>query len=368
MDKFTIYVLKCKNDKYYVGKTEKNINDRFLEHQSGKGSEWTNKYEPLQIIEFFKNSDSYDEDTTTKKYMQIYGIENVRGGSYSQINLPTYKIKALNDEFNSSTNACYRCGRKGHFVDNCYAGTHVNGNILTKKPGTNLFSDNVKTTVLNTLNVIEESMHTGVSFINKTVDSLTEHAPALVGGNITKEQNTEKSIVQFKTSIYHHPVGTLDDDNMLLLINDIVISHLKNMVSLDDTLTYEFKYKYFTNEKYKDQTQKCIILTTSENVVTIKGCNFVCSRNGLNRIDIYKIPAAECIKHLHSIGISFENYVPIIYLYPDEASGMLALFLTQKSSKFNNPIFVDDKTLHLDAVNHSLMFNDEFNKCSINKI
>ena len=44
----TIYVLKLKGGKYYVGRTDKNAIVRFKEHQVGKGSAWTRKYKPTK--------------------------------------------------------------------------------------------------------------------------------------------------------------------------------------------------------------------------------------------------------------------------------------------------------------------------------
>lgn len=74
-----IYVLKLKNNKYYVGKTKSLIN-RMEDHLSGDGSAWTRKYKPISVEEFKKDCDDFDEDKYTKIYMGKYGIENVRGG------------------------------------------------------------------------------------------------------------------------------------------------------------------------------------------------------------------------------------------------------------------------------------------------
>ena len=75
----TIYILQLNNDKYYVGKTNKLLNDRYKEHLDGIGSFWTKKYKPLSIIKQIENSSPFDEDRYVKEYMSIYGIENVRG-------------------------------------------------------------------------------------------------------------------------------------------------------------------------------------------------------------------------------------------------------------------------------------------------
>lgn len=114
-----IYVLECVNNKYYVGRTKKPIDERFSEHLSGNGSEWTKKYEPTKIIEITKMKGDWDEDNKTKEIMAKFGIDNVRGGSYSQIILPEYKIKSLMDEINTSSEKCFKCGEIGHYIKNC---------------------------------------------------------------------------------------------------------------------------------------------------------------------------------------------------------------------------------------------------------
>ena len=106
-----IYVLKCINNKYYIGKTNKSIEERFTEHISRNGSEWTKLYKPIEILESVNMISDFDEDIKTKEYMKKFGIDNVRGGSYTQIDLPEYKIKALNDEFCTANDACFTCGK-----------------------------------------------------------------------------------------------------------------------------------------------------------------------------------------------------------------------------------------------------------------
>ena len=117
---FNIYVLKLSSNKYYVGKTTKSVQERFLEHVQNNGSEWTKLYEPIEIIEHFQTSDVYDEDKITKKYMGIYGIENVRGGSYCSISLADWQIKAIEHELKTSNDLCFNCGKHGHFASDCH--------------------------------------------------------------------------------------------------------------------------------------------------------------------------------------------------------------------------------------------------------
>ena len=44
---------------------------------------WIQKYKPIRILYVIYDCDKYDEDKYTRKYMDDYGLDNVRGGSFS---------------------------------------------------------------------------------------------------------------------------------------------------------------------------------------------------------------------------------------------------------------------------------------------
>ena len=113
-----VYVLKCEDDKYYVGKTY-NLSKRYDAHLSGYGAFWTRLYKPIEIVEKIYTSDKYDEDKYVWKYMEKYGIENVRGGSYTEILMPESSIKCAERHIKSACDICYSCGQKGHMISNC---------------------------------------------------------------------------------------------------------------------------------------------------------------------------------------------------------------------------------------------------------
>lgn len=77
----SIYVLKLEKDKYYIGKTTLDVQDRFQQHLDGNGSLWTKIYKPIKIIRVIKNSSHFDEDKILKEYMAQYGIDKCRGSN-----------------------------------------------------------------------------------------------------------------------------------------------------------------------------------------------------------------------------------------------------------------------------------------------
>lgn len=113
-----IYVLELDKNKYYVGKTN-NSKFRLEQHFKISGSIWTRKYKPLKVLEIIPNCDNFDEDKYTLIYMEKFGINNVRGGSFCQIKLSDHNILTLKQIMNSVTDKCYICGNKGHFANNC---------------------------------------------------------------------------------------------------------------------------------------------------------------------------------------------------------------------------------------------------------
>jgi predicted GIY-YIG superfamily endonuclease len=116
---FNIYILKCTNNKYYIGKTKLDVAKRYSQHLYDKSCVFTTKYPPIEIITTYKTDDSLEENNMTKKYMILYGIENVRGGSYANLELEEWQIKSLQMEFKSAGDCCYKCGGKNHFAKNC---------------------------------------------------------------------------------------------------------------------------------------------------------------------------------------------------------------------------------------------------------
>lgn len=92
---FNIYVLELACNKFYVGKTLGSVESNFLIHQIGEGNEWTRKYIPKSIIEKIKQTNNIDENHVTKIYMSKYGINNVRGGSFSNVILNDFEKKYL---------------------------------------------------------------------------------------------------------------------------------------------------------------------------------------------------------------------------------------------------------------------------------
>jgi len=124
-----IYILQLEQGKYYIGKTA-NPEFRLDNHFHGNGSAWTKLYKPIKMVELISDCDDYDEDKYTRMYMDKYGIDNVRGGSFVQIKLDKSTIEYLMRLNIGTHDKCFRCGRKGHYSSACYAKKHINGYLI----------------------------------------------------------------------------------------------------------------------------------------------------------------------------------------------------------------------------------------------
>tara|TARA_B100001094_G_C18048255_1_gene728625 strand:+ start:414 stop:1025 length:612 start_codon:yes stop_codon:yes gene_type:complete len=136
-----VYTLKLKQGKYYVGSSS-DPTYRLVQHKRGGlgGAAWTTKYTPIkmiacrQVANLIKGGGRKQEDAETKKVMQKYGIENVRGGTYSQVNLSEatvsalhahiFKKKRLPKDFKQmekwhQADACMKCGSTKHWSSAC---------------------------------------------------------------------------------------------------------------------------------------------------------------------------------------------------------------------------------------------------------
>ena len=90
LKRYWLYVLKLENNKYYVGITSKSPDSRYAQHVNGfAGAAWTRKHKPIAMhykkdlgITDKSRAEAY-ENKVVRRYLNKYGINNVRGGDIS---------------------------------------------------------------------------------------------------------------------------------------------------------------------------------------------------------------------------------------------------------------------------------------------
>jgi predicted GIY-YIG superfamily endonuclease len=130
------YVLQLESGKIYVGVTERDILIRYAEHVNGKGkgSSWTKKYRPLKILASgeFCHRNKLLENEKTLEMMNEHGIENVRGGKWTTVNLTSFDINKINVDLDHMYDRCYKCHKSDHYSSDCLGlqkAVHINVNI-----------------------------------------------------------------------------------------------------------------------------------------------------------------------------------------------------------------------------------------------
>jgi len=204
-----IYILKLKGGNYYVGKTN-NVEKRFLEHLSGKGSAWTTKHEPIEVSQVISNASPFDEDRYVKEYMHKYGINKVRGGTYVTEELDETQEYNLKKEIWGANDCCTQCGRKGHFVKDCKEKIDVYGdNVFVyecdyckKEFNTEAECEKHETFCKNKKQYTKPQYIQRTNYNNKFVDSSSDDSSS--DDSSSDEGYTNNKVVCFKCKKFGH--------------------------------------------------------------------------------------------------------------------------------------------------------------------
>lgn len=114
----SVYILKLSNDKYYIGKSC-NPPERIRQHFLLKTGKWIKTHNPLYVEKIVSDCNVFDEEKITLEYMYKYGIDNVRGGSFCNVNLTEEEVKYLKRQICSINDLCYHCHSNKHFTSRC---------------------------------------------------------------------------------------------------------------------------------------------------------------------------------------------------------------------------------------------------------
>ena len=234
-----IYILELEQGKYYVGKT----NDpeiRINKHFDSEGSAWTKKYKPIKEIQRISNCDDYDEDKYTLKYMNMYGIENVRGGSFVTLVLDkstiTY-IKSISKLNKNEVNNYQKISKE------------INNDILIK----DLLENNI---------LIKELLEDNI-LIKKLLNNDIPEIITILEKNLD-QNNIPDTIINIEKDLHKNDISIKEIEKDLHK-NDISIKEIVDDNTEDNIINFE-KIIISINEENNmvNETKKynCMILTT----------------------------------------------------------------------------------------------------------
>lgn len=102
-----VYAIPLERGNVYVGITQFPVY-RLYQHRTGQGAVWTRLYRPvrgysmLRLIPKHVSPGVY-EDMYVKLLMQKYGIQAVRGGTYSSVHLESAQVSSIRSELQHAT-------------------------------------------------------------------------------------------------------------------------------------------------------------------------------------------------------------------------------------------------------------------------
>lgn len=116
-----VYVLKLRDNKYYVGESN-DIEKRIWAHKNENGSAWTKKYQFEENFEPINIKNNFHELAQTLEMMKVYGIDNVRGSLFTKpFPLDRFEKIMAAQLYCELHGYCRKCGSNEHFIGNCNA-------------------------------------------------------------------------------------------------------------------------------------------------------------------------------------------------------------------------------------------------------
>ena len=104
-----IYVIALEENRFFVYYTDTSCEEDIFTEVSCM-FEFTQKYKTQQIIESIWTTDMFEIDKYVKKYMLKYGIDRVRGGSYTSLELCDHQRNTIETELSYLSKAVMLSG------------------------------------------------------------------------------------------------------------------------------------------------------------------------------------------------------------------------------------------------------------------
>jgi hypothetical protein len=97
-----LYFIGLEDNKMFLYPSYEKHNNQIMEDCS-KLYEYARIYKPRNIVFKIQDVDLFDIDKIVKMFMQMFGIDETRGGSYVDMELPEFQRLALDQELFTAT-------------------------------------------------------------------------------------------------------------------------------------------------------------------------------------------------------------------------------------------------------------------------
>lgn len=100
-----VYVLRLSGGRKYVGISDDPMKALVM-HKEGGVCAWTDRYRPESIMQIQRAISSDKLDHYVIRYMIQYGVENVRGGSWSTVRLTDADHRVIRNRISEERHDC----------------------------------------------------------------------------------------------------------------------------------------------------------------------------------------------------------------------------------------------------------------------
>jgi hypothetical protein len=221
---YTIYVLQLENNKWFLHITQEKKHENVI-YEALTLYDFVKSNPPIQIYESFKTSDYFEINTLTKKYMTWIGIENVRGGIYSDEILPDYLLKSLELEINFVVEEKINKSTIFNFVSN-----KENVTIEDYQNRVNSYNNLVS----KGYNIITRDIITDIEWLQNKIENFENNLKNRFYGIVKVEQQTNE---RYKKVLHS-----------LELINNYYYKLDEDLIKVEETIY--IKYPKFTLDNF----------------------------------------------------------------------------------------------------------------------
>ena len=125
--KSVVYKLRLEHGAFYIGRS-RNVSVRIEKHKTNDSCFWLNRHHFVAVDDIITmhnmhgeiiDADQFFEDSIVLRTMASVGIDLVRGGSWSKLELTNDDIKTIQGFLKNGQDLCYLCQSEQHMWKNC---------------------------------------------------------------------------------------------------------------------------------------------------------------------------------------------------------------------------------------------------------